>query len=626
MLGGSRRSGIREILRPRIDRIFTRRLPNPRVSSCAALDDMPESSPAADYLVSDILALIGREGSEGASLPGDLFATATKKQLLDCAARLGLKGVSKLSREDLAGRIEVAFAGLAGLPPIAPGDHDVVEASGATPPANGSGPPGGGSFPQKFDLGPTPEAEAMPKDIPWGYGNDRITAMAVDPARLYVYWEATDSAIAAARAGLGPAGERAWLNVRVYDITGRLFDGTNAHSYFDHRVERHERQWFFVIDKPTSTTCVELGLRSEEGYFVKVVRSGRVEFPRNEPVGGGGTEWLSVRGATGPVGSRWAGAPGSVGGAPAAGGPGPGDGGGAPGGGAPGPGGEWQDWNDHSGFPVPRGQRLFTRSWRQEISGERWTSDWARTEWLGPVMRTEWESGPFEYPVDVPEGSIEIQDNGEVSVRSEGGRTHVMYGPWQVVIRGIGARAERRVLGTWEYRRQVAVEGGVERFGMTGGGYAPGSSEWMMMGASERAWMGASELWLMGASETLLGGASERAFLGGSEFRFRGASERRLAGASELRLAGASERMFAGASETMFAGASERMMGGASERLLGGASERSGGGAGPVYEYDPASPYPAPPREPNRVGEPAGFARREPVAGGPGPSQGPGRK
>src|SRR4029079_747717 len=309
MLGGSRRSGIREILSPPIDSIFTRRLPNPRVSSCAELDDMPESSPAADNLVSEILALIGRDGSEGASSPGDLFATATKKQLLDCAARLGLTGVSKLSREDLAGRIEVAFAGLAGLPPTAPGDHHVLEPSVAPHPAHG-----GRSFPQKFDLGPTPDGEAMPKDIPWGYGNDRITAMAVAPRRLYVYWEATDSAIAAARAGLGPAGDRAWLNVRVYDITGRLFDGTNAHSYFDHRVERHERQWFFGIDKPTSTTCVELGLRSEEGYFVKIVRSGRVEFPRNEPVGGGGTEWLSVRGASGPVGSRWARAPGRAGG------------------------------------------------------------------------------------------------------------------------------------------------------------------------------------------------------------------------------------------------------------------------------------------------------------------------
>jgi hypothetical protein len=579
---------------------------------------MPESSTAADDLASQILALAGHEGSGAAPSPGDLFARATKKQLLDCAAALGLKGVSKLSREDLAGRIEVAFAGLRAAPVA--GAIALGEDPGSTaPPLNG-----GGSFPHKFDLGPGSEVQPMPKDIPWGYGHDRVTAMAVDPRRLYAYWEITDSAIAAARAGLGGAGERAWLNVRVYDITGRLFDGTNAHSYFDHRIERHERQWFFGIDKPTSTACVELGLRSEEGFFVKIARSGRVDFPRAEPSGDGSVEWLSVRSATGPVGNRFAGAPGAGPAARGVGpGPGPGPGGGPAGGPGGGGGGEegWQDWSQFAGFPVPRGQRLFGRTWRSEATGEQWNSEWTKTEWIGPVLRTEWESGPLTYPVDVPEGSIEVQDNGEVSVRSEGGRTHVAYGPWQVVIRGIGARAERRVLGTWEYRRRISVDGGVERV-TTGGGYAPGSSEWMMMGASERAWMGASEvlfrgaseLWLLGASETMFAGASERLFAGGSEYRFRGASERMFAGATERMFAGATERMFAGASETMFAGASERLFAGGSERL-GGASERSGGGsgaasagggsgaasaggdAGPVYEYDPGSPYPAPPRE-----------------------------
>src|SRR5690349_7335289 len=153
---------------------------------------MPESFPAADNLVSEILALVGRDGSESASAPGDLFASASKKQLLDCAARLGLKGVSKLSREDLADRIEVAFAGLAGLPPSGPGAHDVLEPSGQA--TNG-----GAAFRQKFDLGPSPDIEPMPKDIPWGYGTDRITAMPVDPLRLYAYWEVTDAAIATAR-------------------------------------------------------------------------------------------------------------------------------------------------------------------------------------------------------------------------------------------------------------------------------------------------------------------------------------------------------------------------------------------------------------------------------------------
>ena len=28
----------------------------------------------------------------------------------------------------------------------------------------------------------------MPQDIPWGYNQDCVTGMVVDPDRLYVYW------------------------------------------------------------------------------------------------------------------------------------------------------------------------------------------------------------------------------------------------------------------------------------------------------------------------------------------------------------------------------------------------------------------------------------------------------
>src|SRR5882724_2998671 len=61
--------------------------------------------------------------------------------------------------------------------------------------------------------------------IPWGYSQDRVVAMVVDPNRLYLYWELTDQAIEKARHGLGPGGKEAWLSLRVYDTTGRIFDG-----------------------------------------------------------------------------------------------------------------------------------------------------------------------------------------------------------------------------------------------------------------------------------------------------------------------------------------------------------------------------------------------------------------
>jgi uncharacterized protein len=535
---------------------------------------MPPEMTSENDLASQILVIVGQKAD--ARLPSftaeELFNQATRKQLLDCAQTLGLTGVSKLVKEDLAGRVKVAFDGLRAA--IARSASSI--ANGSTQATEN----GMASFPSKFDLGPAVDAAPMPQHIPWGYGYDRVTAMVIDPERLFVYWEVTDDAVEAARAGLGAAGANAWLNLRVYDISGRLFDGTNAHSYFDHRIERHDRQWFFAINKPTSSACVEVGLKSEEGYFAKVVRSGRAEFPRREPMPGGAVEWLTVR-ATGEIqGHHHGGAPGNgteAGGQAAA---------GAPGGG-PGPGGEtpsWGDWTEHfGGFPTPGGNRAMGRRWEwQEQSGAEWTGEVKRTEWFGPLLRTEWESGPFTYPIEVPSSVVELRDSGEISVRTENGRVHVVYGPWQVIIRGLGARAERRVLGTWEYKRQVAVSGGFERFAALEGGeghVAPGSSEWMSLGASERSWLGSSELRLGGASELWMLGASEMLLGGASETMYAGASERRLRGGSETMYAGASERMMRGSSELTYAGASERMMMGASERAVGGASEFPYGGA-----------------------------------------------
>jgi hypothetical protein len=512
-------------------------------------------------ITKQILGLIGlRDPFARASREdvGRALRECSRDELLGFSKQLGLTGVTKLAKEALAGRIAAALE-------TARGSANVEDL-----PADGPDTPTG-SLPAKFDLGPTAGAEEkLPGTIPWGYGHDRVTAMVVDPVRLFVYWEVTDDAIEAARRQLGPGGPGAWINVRVYDITGRLFDGTNAHSYFDHGVDRDVRQWFFEIGKPTSTACVEIGMKSPEGFFVKIARSGRVDFPRDAPVGAGPIEWLTVRSATG-----WAGDP-VTGGAPIP------DGFGTSRGGASGD--SWQGWQDGAGFPVPGGPSgTFENEYEwSETTTEHYRQELGRFEWVGPVLRSEWQAGPFSYPLDVP-SMLELHETGEVSMKTEDGIVHVVYGPWQVVIKGVGARAERRVLATWEYKRSVEVPGGIERTETVVGAWepvAPGSSAWRLVGASERRWLGSSELvgrggsevWMMGASERMMRGASERLFRGSSELMYRGASERMMRGASERLLGGASERSFAGAGG---------YPGGASERRLGGsenALERSGGG------------------------------------------------
>jgi hypothetical protein len=417
---------------------------------------------------------------------------------------------------------------------------------------------------QDVNAGTADDAPVEYEHIPWGYGADRVTAMVIDPERLYVYWEVTDRAIERARRDLSAGGPDAWLCLRVYDVTGRIFDGTNAHSYFDHAIARDDRQWFFFIGKPASTAVVELGLQSHEGFFVRIARSGRAEFPRREPVSPGGVEWLTVHAATGEVHQSFADARPPV--AAIAG--------------------------ERVGHSEPvrvwdiRRTHAAHIEWmiRDESFGQQWlTFEWTaegRVEWEGDVVRTSWEAGPFSYPV-APPAYVEERLIGGMTVQAIGGETHVVWGPWQVVIRGLGARAERKLLGVWEIRRSWVAHAGVAAQARTGTVRRLGASE-QLRGASERRWLagselrlrGASEIFMRGASEVRYRGASETLYGGASEFRFRGASEQRVRGASEQRVRGASEQRFRGASEWRQVGASEQRLLGASERRHGGASER----------------------------------------------------
>ena len=493
----------------------------------------------------------------------DDLAEYTKNILLEVARLLNLKGYSSMRKEELATHIHSALHDAASK--ATDGDRATDEPREEDRIARA-----------KFDLGPD-VAEPQVKHIPWGYGYDRITAMVINPDQLYVYWEVTDGAIAEARRGLGSGGQDAWLNLRLYDVTGRIFDGTNAHSYTDIKVDRSDRQWFINVGKPTSTHCVEIGMKSFEGFFVRIARSGRVEFPRRAPVGDSPVAWLTVRPWSGEV--EPAAGPQFGGGAPS-GSPGPGAGGGAP----PAAGG----WGFHSESESFSGASEWQEEWQTTtaVLEREWIEERDSFEWVGPFSHSRWEAGPFPLQIEVP-GRVEEHFEGGVTVYSIAGGKRVTFGPWQVVIRGLRGWAEGRVLGTWEVHKSWATEGGYQRWGertVFGPVRGPGGSE--LFGASERRWAGgserrlggASELYRLGASEMRYGGASEYLYVGASEYRYAGASERRYGGASEWLYSGGSERRLGGASEQRFGGGSEQFLGG-SEAWHGGGEEAGFGGA-----------------------------------------------
>jgi hypothetical protein len=515
---------------------------------------------------------IGRDG----------LAKFTHHQLFECSKRLGQKGTAKLSKSALAERIWEELTSLlaparpekgASKPAEKAADSKTASAKASDKIADSSLEiPEPAPISHKFELGSHGKAEE-PRNIPWAYDYDRVTGMAVDPDHLFVYWEVTDQSLERARAGLGASGKDAWLNLRVYDSTGRIFDGTNAHSYFDHGLDRADRQWFFHVGKPSSSAFVDVGLKSREGYFIKIARSGRIDFPRRETAPFSEPEWLSVRSTWGPVEHAGRGLHGR--GAPSAPALGKAEGGPTP---APPRHVALLPWEES--VVLGEGGRAEMVEWEEHFSDGH--SEFHRqASWESPVTISSWEAGPFTHPVEAPE-AIRQAFVGPTRVYRVGGRTHVVHGPWQVVIRGLGAHYGHAVVARWEiFKSWIADEVKETHMRDLHPVLPPGASEQLTPGASERRWRygsearlgGASEIFYLGASEVKARGASERMYVGASQYMMRGASERRLGGASEVRLAGASERVLAGASESRLGGASERRLGGASDTRLGGASE-----------------------------------------------------
>jgi hypothetical protein len=514
---------------------------------------MPRAShmSKADALARATKLLLGRPTRDVSELAPARLGSCVEKQLREAAALLGLADAELSPKASLVARLSQVLARLVADAGAAEEKRGATET--APEGAAGLSTESERGARSRFDLGPM-DAEQAPRQIPWSYGQDRVTAMVVNPQSLYLYWEVTDEALEFGRRGLGPAGRDAWLNLRVYDVSGRIFDGTNARSYVDYRVDRADRQWFVEVGRPGSTAIVDLGMRSSEGHFVKLARSGRADFPRHAVAGPGPVEWLTVREAVGDVEAPVVVPPperSAVGG-------GVGDGGARTG-----------ALHTRVAAAVGRGadgawHELMERMWSEthDVIRRDWVEAGRTFEWVGPLVRTSWEAGPFPIPVDVPQPSSERYE-GAAAVYTVDGKTRIVFGPWQVVIRGLSGWAERRVLARWDVHTSWLVGEGfvseLRRHQIEPSTLTVGGSEIRIEGASELRWLFGSELRLAGASEAF--------FLGASELRLLGASETMLLGASEYRYRGASELLVGGASEAQWGGASES---------LGGASEMSG--------------------------------------------------
>ena len=159
---------------------------------------------------------------------------------------------------------------------------------------------------------------AVPQDLPWGYGQDKIVLQVRDPWWIHAYWEVTNPTYERLKNELKNEFYGARRILRVYDVSQIIFDGKNAHRFFDIQINEHSNSWYIDTGGPGRSWCVDLGLLLPDGRFIMIVRSNTVCTPIEGPSWITDEEWMIPEdmfarlygmgfglGRSSPVGKGW---------------------------------------------------------------------------------------------------------------------------------------------------------------------------------------------------------------------------------------------------------------------------------------------------------------------------------
>jgi len=225
----------------------------------------------------------------------------TKHELADLAKKKGILGYARLTKDRLIVKLLAYYKKavearkrIVGKVPtrvVADGKHARMGTNGKAPhrsrPQIAAARDTNGSTEEeiegsKFDVGvPTKDLSVkVPKELPGGYGKDRIVVMVRDPFWLHAYWEMTRQAVKRAEAALGQDWHGAKPILRVLDVTSH--DTTNSAEQAVKDIEIHGgcNNWYLEVQNPPRSYRVDIGYLSRSGQFYVLARSNVVTTPR----------------------------------------------------------------------------------------------------------------------------------------------------------------------------------------------------------------------------------------------------------------------------------------------------------------------------------------------------------
>jgi hypothetical protein len=131
-------------------------------------------------------------------------------------------------------------------------------------------------------------------ELPERYYDNKLVLMARDPYWCYAYWDISPEVMAQNTRAVKDEWGRHWLVLRVYDVTGVSFDGTNSNKYIDISVTGDANNWYLNVWEAGKTYLVELGFKTTDGHFISIARSNQVGTPLDSVSTIIEEEWMSV--------------------------------------------------------------------------------------------------------------------------------------------------------------------------------------------------------------------------------------------------------------------------------------------------------------------------------------------
>lgn len=222
----------------------------------------------------------------------------SRKELADIAKKKGIAGSHGMRKEELLAalnrqpkngkslRVKASSPKVIAKPSNQRRSKSIVrpQISAATRNKNGNGSHCGEEQVErsKYDVGvPTRDLSVrVPKDLPAGYGKDRIVCMVRDPYWLHCYWEITRHAVSRAEAALGQEWHTAKPILRLLDVTSNDTTSNSERIVRDIEIHGGCNNWYIDVANPPRSYRIDIGYLSRSGQFYVLARSNVVSTPR----------------------------------------------------------------------------------------------------------------------------------------------------------------------------------------------------------------------------------------------------------------------------------------------------------------------------------------------------------